>query len=220
MPLHPADLRAAFRLPGLDGRAAQRALEPARRGPRPAGLEGRPLRDAAALAYVFERDGRLRLPLTVRRDDLPEHRGQVSLPGGRPSAGESLFETALREAEEEIGLVVASPVALGRLAPVAIPVTHRRLHVFVVEGPDPGPLTPDPREVAAIAVVGLDDLVAPATRRVRRMPIAGQDVDVPYFDVEGLFLWGATAMALAELVERLRRAGEGAAGRAAPDEVP
>ncbi len=209
MPLHLPDLRAAFHLKDLDGREAQRAFEPARRGSPPPLRSAGPLRDAAALAYVFERDARLCLPLTLRRDDLPEHKGQVSLPGGRPAAGESLFETALREAQEEIGLAVVGLEPLGRLAPVTIPVTHSRLHVFVVEGEDPAPLQADPREVAAIIDVALDDLIAPATRRWRRIAIGGEEIDVPYFDVEGLFLWGATAMALSELVTRLRLATAG-----------
>ena len=219
MTLHLPDLRAALRLKGLDGREAQRAFEPARRGDPPPVRSAGPLRDAAALAYVYEREGRLRLPLTLRRDDLPEHKGQVSLPGGRPIRGESLFETALREAQEEIGLDVRGLQPLGRLAPVTIPVTHSRLHVFVVEGEDPAPLQADPREVAAIIEVGLDDLLAPATRRWRRVPIGGQEIEVPFFDVEGLFLWGATAMALSELVARLRLATAGS-DPASHDAVP
>ena len=204
--LRPDDLLGAFRLPPLDGRAAQRPFEPIRRGRPRRELAGGPLRDAAALAYVFERDGRLQLPLTVRQDDLPEHKGQVSLPGGRPEGAESLVETALREAEEEIGLAVAGLEPLGRLAPVTIPVTHSRLHVFVATGPDPAPHTPESREVAAIVDVTLDQLVDPDRRRLRTIEIEGHAVDVPFFDVEGLFLWGATAMALSELVTRLRLA--------------
>jgi 8-oxo-dGTP pyrophosphatase MutT (NUDIX family) len=173
-------------------------------GPRPAGADTASPREAAALAYLFLRRGRYRLPLTLRRADLAEHRGQVSLPGGRPDPGETMWETALREASEEVGLDPALPRALGVLAPVYIPVTHTRLHVQVAIGPDPGPLVASPREVERIVEVGLDELLDPARRRTRPYEIAGRQLDVPYFDVGGLFLWGATAMALSELVERLR----------------
>ena len=54
-------------------------------------------------------------------------------------------------------------------------------------------------------VVGLDDLVDPTRRKTRRLLIQGVELDVPYFDVEGLFLWGATAMGMADFVSRLER---------------
>ncbi len=203
-PVTPDRLRAAFRRVDFDGREAQRAMEPARRGARPGPPPGGPPRDAGALAYLFERDGRLRLPLTTRSEHLPEHRGQVSLPGGRPHRGEDLLATARREAREEIGLDVAEMEVVGRLAPVAIPVSHSRLHVFVALGPDPGPFVPDPREVQRITLVSLDDLLRPDARRERPWTIGRREILVPYFDVGGLFLWGATAMALSELVARLR----------------
>jgi 8-oxo-dGTP pyrophosphatase MutT (NUDIX family) len=201
-----ATLERALALPGFDGRAAQRRMEPALRGSPPAGLSpGRPLRDAGALAYVFEQAGRLHMPLTLRHGDLRHHRGQVSLPGGRPDPGESLWETAIREAEEEIALVSSGVQPLGTLHPVDIPVSHSRLHVHIGTGPVPRALIPNPGEVERIELVVLDDLLEPALRKRRTLQIQGRAVEVPYFDVAGLFLWGATAMALSELAERLRR---------------
>jgi 8-oxo-dGTP pyrophosphatase MutT (NUDIX family) len=199
-----ADLRRLFDLPAFDGRQAQRPMEPVTRGVRPAHADDDGPRDAAALAYVYRDGGRLRLPLTVRREDLREHKGQVSLPGGRPDPGETLWDTARREAREEVGLDVDDMERLGVLSPVYIPVTHTRLHVHLALGPRPSALVPQPEEVERIVVIALDDLVDPRRRRVRRKTIAGRPVPVPFFDVEGLFLWGATAMALSELTERLR----------------
>ena len=200
---HPDDLRAAMALPDFDGRDAQRPLEPVWRGPPPPRASREAPRAAAALAYVFPRDGRLQLPLTVRRADLRTHRGQVSLPGGRPEGDETLEETAWREAHEEIALDVEAPEPLGVLAPVHIPVTHTTLHVHVALGPDPGRLVPQPSEVARIVVVPLDDLLDPARRRWKVITTHGREVEVPWLDVGGLFLWGATAMALGELIGRL-----------------
>jgi 8-oxo-dGTP pyrophosphatase MutT (NUDIX family) len=162
------------------------------------------LRDAAALAYVFERSGELHLPLTLRHGGLRHHRGQVSLPGGRPDPGETLFQTALREAEEEIALKIEGLEALGTLHPVNIPVSHSRLHVHVAHGPAPDQLVPNPGEVERIEIVSLAQLLDPGRRKWRRIQISGREIDVPYFDVAGLFLWGATAMALSELAERIR----------------
>jgi len=193
----------------FDGPAAQRLVEPARRGLPPVEANTEAPRAAAALAYVFERDGVLRLPLTVRRQDLPEHKGQVSLPGGRPLLGEAPWATACREASEEIGLAGEGIVRLGSLAPVYIPVTHTILDVHVALGPDPGELVRCPREVERIVIVHLAQLADPACLKIRRREIVGIEIDVPYFDVGGLFLWGATAMALSELVERIRVAATG-----------
>ncbi len=202
--LQPEHLRAALALEPFDGRAAQRPLEPVWRGPPPPEATQHPPRDAAALAYLWEEAGRLRLPLTLRRADLRTHKGQVSLPGGRPEGDESLEATAWREAREEIGLGHPEHEALGVLAPVHIPVSHTTLHVHVALGAPPAELVPQPSEVARIVVVDLDDLVAPASLQQRVIETHGREVDVPWLDVGGLFLWGATAMALSELIERVR----------------
>jgi 8-oxo-dGTP pyrophosphatase MutT (NUDIX family) len=196
-------LRAAMALAPFDGRSAQMAMEPAWRGaPPPRSAEGPP-RTAAALAYVYEENGALQLPLTLRRHDLREHRGQVSLPGGRPEAGERSEATAWREAREEIGLAPSDGVVLGTLAPVYIPVTHTTLSVHVATGEAPTALVAQPSEVARIVVVPLGHLADPARHKRRVVETHGREVDVPWFDVGGLFLWGATAMALHELVARL-----------------
>lgn len=199
-----AILRAGLALEDFDGRAAQRQLEPSTRGTPPAASAHEAPREASALAFVFERGAALHMPLTLRHPELREHRGQVALPGGRPDAGETLWETAWREAHEEIGLSGEDAQPLGVLEPVYIAVTHTRLHVHVACGRDPGPLRANPGEVERVEVIRLDDLLVPERRKWRRRVIAGREIDVPYFDVGGLFVWGATAMALSELAERLR----------------
>jgi 8-oxo-dGTP pyrophosphatase MutT (NUDIX family) len=195
-------VRAALALPGFDVRAAHRPMEPRFRG-LPTGSPRVP-REGAALLYLFPGEGGLRFPLTLRRDDLPEHAAQVVLPGGRPNPGEGTWDAALREAVEEIGLRVRPLERLGVLAPVYIPVTHTELHVHVAAGPVPQGLTPAPREVERLVLARLDDLLDAAHCRPTRRTIAGADVEVPAFHLEGLEVWGATAMALSELASRLR----------------
>lgn len=203
--LRPQSLRAALTLTPFDGRAAQGPLEPLFRGVPPAAVRTDRPRDGAALLYAFAGDGDLYFPLTLRRDHLAEHRGQVALPGGRPEPGESLWDAALREAREEVGLEVAHLERLGVLAPVYIPVTHTNLHVHVALGPPPGPLTPQPEEVAQLVLASLTDLLRPERRRVFARTIRGAVLEVPGLLLGGLEVWGATAMALSELAERLRR---------------
>ncbi|MDJ0976164.1 MAG: CoA pyrophosphatase [Planctomycetota bacterium] len=196
-------LRAALALEPFDAPAAQRRMYPRPGGRRPDPEEQRAPRPASALLYVFAREGRLHFPLTLRREDLPEHRGQVSLPGGRPEDGESSWETAVREAHEEIGLARELPTSLGTLHPVYIPVTHTDLLVHVATGPEPESLRAEEREVAALEHATLDQLVDPDVRRMERWTRRGREMDVPFFALAGWTVWGATAIALAELAERL-----------------
>ena len=203
----PDALRAALALAPFDGRASQRALEPVFRGLPPRDAPARPARDGAALLYVFPTPDGLRFPLTLRREDLAEHRGQVALPGGRPDPGESLWNAALRESDEEVGLRAYDAERLGTLAPVYIPVTHTHLLVHVAQGPEPMRWLPAEREVARLVFARVGDLLDPAALVTARRTIRGAEVEVPAFRLEGLEVWGATAMALAEVAERLRRVG-------------
>lgn len=165
--------------------------------------DGPPLRDAAALLLLYPADGDWWVPLTVRASTLPHHTGQVSLPGGRLDAGETIEQAALREAYEEVGLAAADVTVLGQLTPLPIPVSGHLLHSVV------GLAASRPRfllaaaEVERLVEAPLSRLREPAavqwTQRRRERP-PGEVMEVPFFDVEGAHVWGATAMVLAELV--------------------
>lgn len=160
-------------------------------------------RVAHALAYVHTGERGWQFPLTLRPDSLREHAGQVSFPGGRPERGESGFETARREAHEEIGLPPTHVRPIGRLAPIYIPPTHTRLVVHVATGSASGPWTPSPDEVAAVADVPLSWLLDPARRAERQEERAGRTRMIPWFRLPPFEVWGATAIALADLAGRL-----------------
>jgi 8-oxo-dGTP pyrophosphatase MutT (NUDIX family) len=204
-PIHEDDLRRAFSLDAFDPALAQRPMTPSVRGVPLVDASG-PLREAAALLYAFRDDDRLRFPLTLRREDLREHRGQVSLPGGRPEPGEAPWQTAEREAREEIGVLAHRAERVGALSAVTIPPTHTRLVVHVCIGPDPRPFVVAEREVARVVLADLDDLVDESRRSRCVRTVDGRALDVPAFAIGDLEVWGATAMALSELAERLRAA--------------
>jgi 8-oxo-dGTP pyrophosphatase MutT (NUDIX family) len=184
-------------LPGLDAQASM-APRP-RRGWDPERLPDG-LRPAAALLLLYPRGGVTHLVLTVRASDLPQHAGQVSLPGGGVDPGESLQQAALREAWEEVGVEPASVSIIGALTPLHIPVSGFLLHPLVGVTPDAPVFTPHVREVAQVAEVSLADLAAPERRALTHWQYEGRDYEVPYFDVHGLQVWGATAMVLGEFL--------------------
>ena len=159
-------------------------------------------RDGAALLLVYPHDDTLQFPLTVRGSGLRNHTGQVSLPGGRVDQGESYEDAALREAEEEIGVDPRAVQLLGRLTPLHIPVSGYILHPVVGFTSMRPAFQRAEWEVARIIEAPVPVLSDPRTRKreMRSRNISGQtiEVDVPFYDIDGEKVWGATAMVLAE----------------------
>src|SRR5215472_1789205 len=115
----------------------------------------------AAVAFVlFERDGAWKVPFVRRRADLPDHPGQVALPGGGVRAGESAWEAAQREVAEEIGVPVGRLVPLGAGQEIYASVSNFSVVPFVAHLPDPvPPFVHDPRELEGVLEIPLDRLL-------------------------------------------------------------
>jgi 8-oxo-dGTP pyrophosphatase MutT (NUDIX family) len=147
-------------------------------------------------------DAALYFALTVRGSGLRNHTGQVSLPGGRVDEGETFEAAALREATEEIGIDPVTVELLGRLTPVHIPVSGFLLHPIVGFTSMRPAFQRAEWEVARIIEAPVVQLSEPGVvkREIRTRVVQGQsiDVEVPYFDIDGEKVWGATAMVLAE----------------------
>ena len=190
--------RLAEPLPGVE---AQITMAPVYRQDRSmASIEGKQCREAGVLVLFFPQDDVPTLLLTVRRADLKEHPGQISFPGGSREADETLRETALRETHEEVGLPPAEVDILGMLTPIFIPPSNFCVHPFVAMTPTAPSLRPQDDEVETVLPVSLPHLLDPATRQHEPWMLHGREIEVPFLNVDGHKVWGATAMMLAELM--------------------
>ena len=140
--------------------------------------------------------------LTRRRADLARHAGEISFPGGRRDPEDAdLAETALREAEEEIGLPRATVTLLGELPPTSTFATNYLIHPFVGEIPAAQRFKASPREVDAVLELPLDAVRRGRTRT--RMERRGITFETDAYVVEDHLIWGATARILQDLLARL-----------------
>lgn len=187
----------------LPGAVAQQWMSPRPERERPHDANPARLRHASGLVLIAPRDDRAHVVLTVRTHRLGRHGGQVSLPGGVVDPGETFEQAAVREAHEEIGLATDLVRQLGALTPVDIVVSGFRLHPIAAAARARPIFRPSDLEVARILEVPLDTLMAPETIRRRTLVRDGHTIVAPSFTVDGLPVWGATAMILAELLSLL-----------------
>lgn len=207
MELTTAVTRRALLLPDFDVWAAHEYMLPTGRNrQRPPELSGQP-RIGGVLLLLYNHKQATHLVLTRRRDDLNSHAGQISFPGGRKEAGETAVQAALRETEEEIGVPAAAVSILGELTSIYIPPSDFEVHPFVgwVNGGKRPSFVPEVREVAEILEVPLSHLLNPTTREIGPIPVRGATYTVPYYNVNGHKVWGATAILLSEFLGRLRQ---------------
>ncbi len=162
------------------------------------------LADAAVLVPVIL-GPELHLLLTRRADTLRTHKGQIAFPGGRMEQGETPWEGALREAEEEIGLARHVPERIGYLDPY-VTITRFRVQPCVALLPEGLRLRPDPREVAEVFTVPLPFLIDRRNHRTRSGTVDGRRRTAYAMPYEGFDIWGATAGMIRNLVDRLEGA--------------
>lgn len=191
----------------LPGGQAQYLMAPRhRRRVEASSLKEDEFRPSAVMILFCENDkGEMFIPLTERMTYNGAHSGQISLPGGKYEAADGdLMHTALRECFEEIG--VSEIDILGKLTPLFIPVSGFLVHPYVGVSRLKNPvMVNQEREVKRLLQLRLEDLMNDAI--IKRGDIAlmeNMSIHAPWYELEGLRVWGATAMILSELKELLR----------------
>ena len=163
-------------------------------------------RKSGVLLLFYPESGKGFFPLIKRPVYPGVHSGQVALPGGKlePTDPDVIF-TALREAEEEIGIDAGKVEVLGRLSDLYIPTSNFLVSPvigFLSETPS---FIPEQKEVARVIKTELRTIFQPQIKQRTFLELGGgMRLDTPYFAIDGEIVWGATAMILSELLHLLQ----------------
>ena len=152
------------------------------------------------LAALYDDGGEAHVVLTRRAQHLRSHRGEVSFPGGGQEPGEDLWATALREAQEEVGLRPETVTRVGELDHLRTITSRSFIVPYVAVLPGRPELTAAPGEVELVLHVALSELMADGVFREERWGVPPQDRPIVFFEVVGDTIWGATGAMLRNLL--------------------
>lgn len=170
-------------------------------------------RHAAVTFILYDVHGRWMVPFVRRRADLPDHPGQVALPGGGVRAGESAWQAAEREAEEEIGVPLGRLRPLGAGDPIYASVTNFSVVPFLAHLPEPVPdFVHDRRELDGVLEIPLERLLDDSAWLT-----SGSPWRFRYLAHEESVVWGLTERIVAGLAPRLRQALSASAATPGPE---
>ena len=159
------------------------------------------------LVPLFEQDGEAHLVLTRRPDTMVNHRGEIALPGGKvdPRLDATARDTALREAEEEIGLPRDTVDVIGQLDTMHTVSGPFLIAPFVGLIAVAPVLVPDPREVERVFDVPLSELLSDDVHHQEHWNLFGSPRSMHFFELADETVWGATARILAGFLAHLMR---------------
>lgn len=157
---------------------------------------------SAVLIAFYPKKESSHLVFIRRQEYNGVHSGQISFPGGRwEKEDKTLYQTALREAEEEIGLNPSNTRFIGKLTDLYIPPSNFIVSPFVVLYKKETEFSPDLQEVAQIIEIPFDFFLSQNNLESAKILVSsGQKIDVPCYNFNGVVIWGATAMILHELI--------------------
>lgn len=170
-------------------------------------LEDLKARNAAVMLLLYPRNEKVNFVLILRNSYKGVHSSQVAFPGGKKEEEDSDYqETALRETHEEVGIRPDQIRIIRALSRIYIPPSNFIVYPFLGYSSEELIFNPDPREVAGIIEVPLDEFMDDASLvGINRSTSYANDIDVPGFKIGEQIVWGATAMILSEFKEVLKR---------------
>jgi 8-oxo-dGTP pyrophosphatase MutT (NUDIX family) len=211
----PENIKKALQMP-LPGYEAQVRMSPSHRVFTPPPGKDTPFVGAVMLLlYPGDEKGGLFVVLTVRTDNVTVHKGQISLPGGGIESEDiSLAHTACREVCEELGVCCDDIDILGELTPIYIEPSNFHVYPFVAYLPYRPSFAMQEREVLHVFEVPVTHFIDPGNTGVEHRMIGGIERRIPYFDVYGKKVWGATAIIISEFIAVLEKIDDGPETRA------
>ena len=166
----------------------------------------KPVRESAVLIVLYSSEKEIRTVFIKRTEYEGVHSGQVSLPGGMfKITDKNLKYTALRETMEETGLQGDGIEIIGKLTSLHIPVSNIKVFPFVGLYQGHPEFSPDTYEVKYIIEAPLAELLNPLNHKYKIMKIGETEIEIPYFDISGDHIWGATAMIMSEFLEVVKK---------------
>jgi 8-oxo-dGTP pyrophosphatase MutT (NUDIX family) len=153
---------------------------------------------ASVLILLFPKNNQWHFFLTKRTNTVNHHKGQISLPGGVVETGESLEGAALRETHEEIGVDKKKIHLIGSLSSFYIPVSGFEMFPFIGWVKTEPETSIHDKEVDRIFSSSIQKFMLDKTQKTKKDTLKGFPVNIPYFDMSGETVWGATSMILAE----------------------
>lgn len=165
------------------------------------------LQEAAVLVLLHDDHGTPSLILTKRSEEVLHHKGQICFPGGVFDEDENLWETALRETEEEIGIKKDQITFLGELGKIITP-TGFQVTPFVGRVETPLTYTPNPGEIAEIFSVPVSHLLDLKNLEFVPRSFEGHDYKDAVFNFGDHKIWGATGRIIVEFLEAWKSTDE------------
>ena len=163
-------------------------------------------KESAVLILLFAENNKLKVVFIKRAEYDGVHSGQIAFPGGKKEVYDTDFmATALREANEEIGVEPHQVEIIGQLTDLFIPPSNFLVKIFVGYCTQKPAYKPDKREVQAVIEIDLDKFYSESavTEKEFMAKALNTTIKAPCYSVDNVVIWGATAMIMSELLDTL-----------------